>query len=69
ALNPRKIFGLPIPRIEEGLPAELTVFSPVQKWAYRRDRVRSRSFNSPFLDKEFVGKPVAVINNDQMEIF
>lgn len=69
ALNPRKIFGLPIPRIEEGLPAELTVFSPVQKWAYRRDRVRSRSFNSPFLDKEFVGKPVAVINNDQLEIF
>ena len=63
AANPRKIFGLPLPVIEEGQRAELTVFSPAQQWVYSRDKVLSRSFNSPFLGKELIGKPLAVINN------
>ena len=66
AANPRKVFGLPVPLIGEGQPAELTVFSPAQQWVYSRDKVRSRSFNSPFLGKKLIGKPLAVISNGQL---
>lgn len=66
ALGPRRIFGLPVPRIEVGQPANLTVFNPEQQWVYSRDEVRSKSFNSPFLGKELSGRAVAVIHNDQM---
>ncbi len=66
AIGPRRIFGLPRPSVAEGQPANLTVFAPGQLWAYSRDKVRSRSFNSPFLDKELKGRPVAVINNGQL---
>ncbi|MCB0545954.1 MAG: dihydroorotase [Phaeodactylibacter sp.] len=68
ALNPRKILGLPIPRIEEGQPAELTLFSPVQQWAYTRNEARSRSLNSPFLGKELEGRVVAIINKGQLKV-
>lgn len=66
AHNPRRIFGLPVPRIEEGQPAELTVFSPARQWVYSRSQALSRSFNSPFLDKELTGRPVAVINRGKV---
>ncbi|MCO6479166.1 MAG: dihydroorotase [Phaeodactylibacter sp.] len=66
AIGPRRIFGLPLPSVAEGQPANLTVFAPGQLWAYSRDKVRSRSFNSPLLDKELTGRPVAVINNGQL---
>ncbi|MCB9263693.1 MAG: dihydroorotase [Lewinellaceae bacterium] len=65
AYNPRKLFGLPAPVVKEGEPAQLTVFSPALQWMYSRNIVKSRSFNSPFLDKELTGRAVAVINNDQ----
>lgn len=68
AHGPRKVFGLPIPRIEEGQPAELTVFSPGERWVYERREVRSRSFNSPFLGTELTGRPVAVANKGQVAV-
>lgn len=65
AFGPRRIFGLPLPPLEEGQPADLTVFSPVQQWAYSRDQVLSRSFNSPFIEKQLTGRPLAVIKGSR----
>ncbi|MCB9301610.1 MAG: dihydroorotase [Lewinellaceae bacterium] len=65
AINPRKLFGVPVPVLEKGQYADLAVFSPTQQWAYRQELAYSRSHNSPFFGRTFTGKPVAVINRDQ----
>lgn len=66
--NPRKILNLNQPKIEEREEAELTVFAPGITWTYTKDDVKSRSHNSPLLDRELTGLPVAVINKDQMYV-
>lgn len=66
--NPRKILNLTQPRIEEGENAELTVFAPSIKWTYTKYDVKSRSYNSPLLDRKLTGLPVAVINNGQLYV-
>lgn len=68
AFGPRRILGLPLPVLDEGQPANITVFSPVKQWVYSRDKVLSRSLNSPFLDKQLTGRAVAVINKGQMKM-
>lgn len=65
AYNPRRILGLPLPTLEKGAPAELTLFQPDAHWAYDRSRVYSRSFNSPVLGQQLRGRAVAVLNNNQ----
>ncbi len=65
AYNPRRILGIPLPELEVGSPAELTLFHPDEEWAYARDRVYSRSCNSPYIGQTLRGRPVAVINNNQ----
>ena len=64
AIAPRKILGLPMPALELGQPAELTVFSPAQQWVYRREQGYSRSHNSPFFGQQFTGRPLAIINRN-----
>ncbi|MCB9185603.1 MAG: dihydroorotase [Flavobacteriales bacterium] len=66
--NPRKILNLNQPKIEEGEEAELTVFAPTIVWTYTKEDVKSRSYNSPLLDRELTGLPVAVINKDQLYV-
>lgn len=65
-LRPRQILQLPIPIIEEGQPANLTLFSTDQEWTYSEKNIRSKSFNSPFIGHAFKGKALAVINNGQI---
>lgn len=64
--SPRKILNLKEPRIAEGESAELTVFAPSLKWTYSKQDIKSRSHNSPLLDKELTGLPVAIINNGKL---
>jgi dihydroorotase len=68
AINPRKIFGLPIPSITEGAAATLTLFHPKQKWILQKENIKSLSANSPFIGKELLGKPFGIINNGQLII-
>lgn len=65
AYNPRKLFGLPIPHIAVGQPAELTIFHPDMAWAYERGKVQSRSLNSPVLGQTLNGRVLGVVNNNQ----
>lgn len=65
AYAPRRILGLGLPEIKEGAMAEVTLFQPEVQWVYDRDRVYSRSFNSPVLGQILQGRALAVINNNQ----
>ena len=60
--GPRDILNLAHPIIKEGNEAELTIFSPSFKWTYLTKDIKSKSKNSPVINKELTGLPIAVIN-------
>jgi dihydroorotase len=64
AINPRKIFGLPLTTVDLNQPACLSLFAPHEKWTVKN--IKSKSHNSPFLGKELTGKPIGIINKDKV---
>ena len=66
AIRPRQILQLPVPAIEEGQVANLTLFSTELEWTYTEKNIRSKSLNSPFIGQKFKGKPLAIINNGKI---
>jgi len=68
ALNPRKILNLPIPTVNTGENANLTLFDPTKKWTFTASDIKSKSNNSPFVDAEFRGKALGVYNNGKFEV-
>ncbi|CAH0995261.1 Dihydroorotase [Emticicia aquatica] len=67
-INPRKLLRLPIVKINEGEKANLTIFDPTQKWEYTSKNIKSKSKNSPFIEKTLIGKSIAIINKGQIHI-
>ena len=68
SINPRKLFGLPALSISVNQPACLTAFDPQLKWDVELKDIKSRSKNSPYLQKSLTGKVLATINKDQIFI-
>jgi dihydroorotase len=54
--HPRCIAGIKTNGIEEGHPANLTLFSPDQKWVVSNKDLASKSVNNPFVGKELTGR-------------
>lgn len=54
--HPRTWLGIPIPTVQKGEIAELTIFSPEEKWTYTKDHSFSISQNSSFFGTEFTGR-------------
>jgi dihydroorotase len=61
--NPRLLLELPLPIIEAGEEANLTLFDPNTTWRLDEKSNLSKSRNSPWFGKEIVGKAKAVFNN------
>jgi dihydroorotase len=68
SINPRKILGLDVPVIREGEKANLTIFNPKLEWEFTEKHIASKSRNTPFIGKKFVGKAIAVVNNSKMTV-
>jgi dihydroorotase len=68
AINPRKILGLPVPKIKIGEKANLTLFIPNKEWKLEEKNIRSKSKNTPFIGKKLKGKIVAVVNNRMADV-
>lgn len=68
SLNARTILGLPQSGIAEGDDADLTLFDPEIKWTFAESDIRSRSKNTPFVGKEFIGKTVGIIHKDKIAL-
>jgi dihydroorotase len=66
SVNPRKIFQKPIAGIHENDKANLTLFHPTQKWTVKESSLRSKSKNSPLLEKELTGRVIGIINKEQL---
>lgn len=65
---PRRVLGLPIPRIKEDTVANLTLIDPEAKWVLNDESNFSKSKNSPWYGKELKGKTVAVFNNGKHSV-
>jgi dihydroorotase len=63
AILPRRIFGLEIPVIEKGRPANLTLFDPTAKWTFQRTDILSKSENTPLIGMELKGKVLGIVNH------
>jgi dihydroorotase len=66
AIRPRQILKLPIPQIEEGQQANLTLFSTDLEWTFMEKSIRSKSRNSPFIGYTLKGKALAIINHGEV---
>jgi dihydroorotase len=65
-LSPRKIFGLHIPKIEEGAMACLTLFNPDIDYIFDETMIASKSKNNAFTGKQLKGKVIGIINKNQI---
>ena len=65
AVAPRRVFGLPVPVIQPGARAEITVFNPDMEWTFNEKDIRSKSRNTPFIGQTFKGKVLGIVNNGQ----
>ncbi len=63
ALHPAQAFGLPGGTLSPGAVADVTVLDPQARWTLRRDRIRSKSKNTPFIGTEFQGQVTLVIRD------
>jgi len=67
-INPRKLLGLEVPKIDVEEKANLTLFDPNKAWTFEEKVNLSKSKNSPWMNKEIKGKAVAVFNNGRTRI-
>jgi len=62
--KPRTILNIDSPTITVGATANLTIWSPEEKWTLNEESNFSRSTNHPLWGKELKGKIIATINGD-----
>jgi len=63
SVNPRKIFNLPVIKIEEGEKANITIIDMDKRWDVNTNEFKSKAKNSPFNGWKLTGKSYGIINN------
>jgi len=61
SFNPAKILGVEGGSLEPGQKADVTVIDPEYSFCYKKDDVMSKAFNSPFLNRDFIGRAIITI--------
>lgn len=67
SINPRKILNIDCPVIEIGRKANLTFFDPNICWDFSKNSIKSKSFNTPFINEKLQGKALAIYNNKKYQ--
>ena len=65
SVHPRNILRIPVPKLEVGEPANITIFDTETEWICTPESIRSRSVNTPWLNETLRGRAIAVYNNNQ----
>lgn len=68
SLNARAIFHLPVYSINEGSEAELTLFSKEQNTVLTKAQLKTKSSNTPFLERELTGKVLGIIHKGRLTL-
>jgi dihydroorotase len=66
-IAPARILKEPTGSIETGAVADLTIIDPNKKWRLTPSAIRSKSKNSPLLNKTLTGKCVGVVVNGEVK--
>ena len=61
ALNPSQILHISRGTLQPGAHADVTIIDPNLEWIYTRAEIRSKSQNSPFLNRKLKGRAVMTI--------
>lgn len=59
--RPAEVFNLPGGTLKVGSPADVVIFDPEKDWVYEKDRIVSKSKNSPFLGRKLKGRVLKTI--------
>ncbi len=62
--SPRRILGLPVPRIAVGATAEITLFDPELRWTVQAADLRAQSKNTPLIGQTLQARAVGIICNN-----
>jgi len=62
SLNARNIFNLPLATINEGAEAELTLFAGAEDFTLTKDAIKSKCYNSPFIQVPLTGRVTGVVS-------
>ncbi|MCH5597313.1 hypothetical protein [Niabella ginsengisoli] len=68
AINARRILNIPVPTIAENSEASLTLFLPKEDWVFELSNVLSFSKNTPFVGKQFTGKPLGIYHKNKLTL-
>ena len=66
--NPRTILQLEQVTIDIDQSANLTFFDPDLFWTFHENEIVSKSKNTPFIDTDFIGKPLGTYNKGKLTI-
>ncbi len=61
AFNPSQILRISRGTLQPGVDADVTIIDPNLEWIYTRAEIRSKSQNSPFLNRKLKGRAVMTI--------
>lgn len=64
--NAREIFSLDKPSININSAADVTLFERDTEYIFSQDHIRSKSANTPFINKQLKGKVIGIINKDKL---
>ena len=64
--GPRRILGLPVPRIAVGAAAEITLFDPELRWTVQAADLRTQSKNTPLIGQTLQGRPLGIVRNNTL---
>jgi len=64
--NAKKIFSIPPANIKEGSAADLTLFEREKEYVFTINGIKSKSKNSPFINKQLKGKVIGIINKEKV---
>ncbi len=63
--GPRRLLDLPKAVVQEGAPADLTVFQPDKKWTFSIAKQASKGRNNPLDGVELQGRVFGIVSNNQ----
>ncbi len=64
--KPAELLGIEAGRLEPGLPADLVLFDPEERWTVRGEELVSKSKNTPFEGMDFAGRVRATFLGGQV---
>ena len=63
-----ELIGLPIPKIEVGEKADLSVFNFEDSSTFQKENILSKGKNNPFIGRELTGRVYGIIKGNKTNI-